>query len=57
MFDEFERPRSWDRVDMANAVHLVACPLGSSIAGVFDMGGGGGGLNPKKPKNKNEINN
>ena len=45
MFDEFERPRSWDRVDMANAVcvHLVACPLGSSIAGVFDMGGGGGG--------------
>ena len=30
-----------DRVDMANAVHLVACPLGSSIAGVFDMGGGG----------------
>ena len=50
MFDEFERPRSWDRVDMANAVHLVACPLGSSIAGVFDMGGGGGGVTLKNQK-------
>ena len=53
MFDEFERPRSWDRVDMANAVHLVACPLGSSIAGVFDMGGGGGwGVKTQKKKKK-----
>ena len=38
IFDEFERPRSWDRVDMANAVHLVVCPLGSSIQELAQLG-------------------